>query len=167
MPLIFHGIDINQSILNALILLMRDNIISIFNTEMALVIEIFPHKPVFPTESTPLLLGWWLIIRIIPVLAPEGCSLNIICPITHLPLVPHTCVCESGQHWLRSWLVAYSAPSHFLNQCWVFFNWTLRNEFQSKFNQNTKFFSHENGSANMVWEMAANLFRGEIDTHTS
>ena len=41
--------------------------------------------------------------------------------------MPHICVSESGQHWFREWLVAYSAPSHYLNQCWVIVNWTLRN----------------------------------------
>ena len=42
--------------------------------------------------------------------------------LTHLPLVWHICVSESGQHWFRKWLVAYSAPSHYLNQCWVIVN---------------------------------------------
>ena len=36
--------------------------------------------------------------------------------LTHLPLGPHICVTESGQHWFRSWLIAYSTPSHYLNQ---------------------------------------------------
>ena len=31
------------------------------------------------------------------------------------PLVPHICVSESGQHWFRWWLVAYSGPSHCSN----------------------------------------------------
>ena len=39
--------------------------------------------------------------------------------LTHLPLVPHVCINESGQHCLRYWLVAYSASSHYLNQYWV------------------------------------------------
>ena len=49
--------------------------------------------------------------------------------LTHLPLVPHVCVSESHQHWLRLWLVAYSAPSHYLNQCWDIVNWTLGTNF--------------------------------------
>ena len=36
--------------------------------------------------------------------------------LTHLLLVLHICVSESGQHWLRLWFVAYSAPSHYQNQ---------------------------------------------------
>ena len=41
---------------------------------------------------------------------------------THLSLVPHICISESGQHWFRQWLIAYFAPSHHLNQCWVIVN---------------------------------------------
>ena len=48
--------------------------------------------------------------------------------LIHLPLVPHICISKSGQHWFRHWLVAYSAPSHYLNQCWIIVNWTLRNK---------------------------------------
>ena len=34
----------------------------------------------------------------------------------------------SNHHWFRQWLVARSAPSHYLNQCWYIciVNWTLR-----------------------------------------
>ena len=46
------------------------------------------------------------------------------------PLIPHICVSESVQHWFRSWLVAYSAPSYYLNQCWVIVNWAVRNKLQ-------------------------------------
>ena len=80
--------------------------------------------------------------------------------LTHLPQVPHICFIESGQHWFRQWLVAYSAPSHYLNQCWVIVNWTLRNRLQWNFNQNTKLFIHENASENIVCEMATILCRG-------
>ena len=31
--------------------------------------------------------------------------------------MPHICVNESGQHGFMYWLVACSAPSHYLNQC--------------------------------------------------
>ena len=58
--------------------------------------------------------------------------------LTDSPLLPHVYVSESGQHWFRQWLVAYSAPSHYLNQCW-----------------NTKLFIDENASENIVYEMAA------------
>ena len=64
--------------------------------------------------------------------------------LTHLPLVPHICVSEWVQHWFRKWLVAFSAPSHYLNQCWVIVNWNLRNKLQLNFNQNTKLFIQEN-----------------------
>ena len=36
------------------------------------------------------------------------------------PLVPHIqCVVELCNHWFRQWLVAWSAPSHYLNQWWL------------------------------------------------
>ena len=60
---------------------------------------------------------------------------------------------------------AYSAPSHYLNQCWVIVNRTLRKKVQWNFNQNTKLFIHENASENIVCEMAAVLFRGSRVKH--
>ena len=80
--------------------------------------------------------------------------------LTHLHLVPHMCVSESGQHWFRWWRVAYSAPSHYLSQCWVFVSLTVRNKLQWNFDQNTKLFIHENASENTVCEKAAILSRG-------
>ena len=56
------------------------------------------------------------------------CSLSILIDwtsSTHLCLVVHICVSESGQHWFREWLVTYSAPSHYLNRFWAIVYWTL------------------------------------------
>ena len=53
-----------------------------------------------------------------------------------------------------------SAPSHYLNQCWVIANWTLRNKIQRNFNQNTKQFIHGNASENIVCKIATILSRG-------
>ena len=77
--------------------------------------------------------------------------------------MPHICVSELGQHWFRWWLVAWSAPSHYLNQCWVTVDWVLRNKFQWNFiltTKNTKLFINEHASENIVCEMAAILSRG-------
>ena len=81
--------------------------------------------------------------------------------LTHLPLVPHIYVSESGQHWFRFWPVTYSVPSHYLNQYSDNVNWSLRNKLQWNFNQNTKLFIDENASENIVCEMAAILSRGD------
>ena len=51
----------------------------------------------------------------------------------------HICVVELSHHWFRWWLVAYSAPSHYLNQCWNIVNWTSRNNLQWNFNRNLTF----------------------------
>ena len=55
---------------------------------------------------------------------------------------------------------ALVAPSHYLNQCWRIVNWTLGDKRQWNFNQNTKFFIHENAFENIVCEMVAILSRG-------
>ena len=52
-------------------------------------------------------------------------------------------------------------PSHYLNQCGVNVNWTIRNKPQWNFNHNTKIFIHENASENIICEMAAILPRGD------
>ena len=80
--------------------------------------------------------------------------------LTPLPLVPHICISESGQHRFRWWLVTYLAPSHYLNQCWVIANWTLRNKLQWNFDQNTKLFIHKNAFENIVCNKEAILLRG-------
>ena len=43
--------------------------------------------------------------------------------LTHRGRVTHICVSQLGQHWLRLWLVASSAPSQYYNQCWITVNW--------------------------------------------
>ena len=39
----------------------------------------------------------------------------------------HLCASELGHHWLRQWHVACLAPGHYLNQCRLIVNCTLRN----------------------------------------
>ena len=77
--------------------------------------------------------------------------------LTHLPPVPHICVEELGQRCFRQWFVACSAPSHYLNQCWLIVNRSLRNKLQWTSNRNTKLFIHENAFENVACEMAAIL----------
>ena len=50
--------------------------------------------------------------------------------ILNVLLVPHIYVSGLDQHWFRYWLVACSAPSHYLKQCCLIFNETLRNKLQ-------------------------------------
>ena len=52
--------------------------------------------------------------------------------LTHWGRVTHICVTNLGHQWFRWWLVACSAPSHYLKQCSIIVNWTLRNKFQSQ-----------------------------------
>ena len=73
----------------------------------------------------------------------------------------YICVDELGQHCFRQWLVAFSAPSHYLNQFWFVVNWTLRSNFLWNSNRNTTLFIDENASDNVVCEMADILSRGK------
>ena len=100
--------------------------------------------------------------RLFPTLTMEvtKASFTALCYLgysnsTHLPLVPLICVSELGQHWFRQCLGAKQAPSHYLNQCRLIVNWTLRNTFQCKLNRNCNIFIQENAFENVVYEMTA------------
>ena len=54
----------------------------------------------------------------------------------------------------------YSTPSHYLPQCWVIVNWTLRKKLQWDINQNTKLFIHKRIIEYIVCEIAAIFSRG-------
>ena len=47
-------------------------------------------------------------------------------------------------HHCFEWLVAWPAPSHYLNQCWKIVNWTLGNKLQWNLNRNLYIFIQEN-----------------------
>ena len=50
-----------------------------------------------------------------------------------------------------------SAPSHYMNQCWLIVNWTLTNKLRWILDRYTKHFIHENAIKNVVYEMAVIL----------
>ena len=57
------------------------------------------------------------------------------------------------------WLVAWTAPSHYLNQCWNTVNWTIGNKLQWNFNRNPNIFIQENAFENVGCEIASILSR--------
>ena len=61
---------------------------------------------------------------------------------------------QSNHHWFWEWLVAWSAPSLCLNQCWNIINWTLGNKLQWNYNRNFHIFIHENAFENVFWLMS-------------
>ena len=68
------------------------------------------------------------------------------------------------RHWInhhsfRYWLVAWPAPSQYLNQCRNIVNWTLRNKLQWNLNRNSNIFIQENAFASIVCETVAILSR--------
>ena len=74
----------------------------------------------------------------------------------------HQCI---GSALVQIMACRLSAPNHYLNQCWVIVNWcrmnklqwniNLMNKLQWNINQNTKLFSHEIASENIICEMTA------------
>ena len=61
-------------------------------------------------------------------------------------------------------VIAWSAPSHHLNQCWNIVNLTLNNKLQWNFKQNSHIFIQENAFVNVVLETVAILSRPECVT---
>ena len=66
---------------------------------------------------------------------------------------------QTNHHWFRPWLVAWTAPSHDLNQRWNMVNETLTNKLQWDINRNSYIFIQENALENVVCEMASILSR--------
>ena len=60
---------------------------------------------------------------------------------------------------IPEWLVAWTAPCHYLNQCWHIVNWTLRNKLQWNFNRNSNILIQENAVESVVCQTAAILSR--------
>ena len=83
------------------------------------------------------------------------CCLSFQNILTHWGRVTHICV--SKLSILGSDNVAWSAPSHYLNQCQNIVNWTPRDKFQWKVNRNPNIFIDENTFENVVCEMLSIL----------
>ena len=64
-----------------------------------------------------------------------------------------------NHQWFRLWLVAWPAPSHYLNQWWDVVNWTLWNKLQWNFNRNSNIFIQENAFESVVCKIAGILSR--------
>ena len=62
--------------------------------------------------------------------------------------------CIAMHRWIVTpLLVAWTAPSHYLNQCWNIVNWALGNKLQWNFNRNSNIFIEENTFENVVCKM--------------
>ena len=74
--------------------------------------------------------------------------------LTQLGRATHIWVSKLSHHWFRKWLVACSAPNHYLNQCWLIVDLTPgTNSSESKYN---KFYTR-NGWENVVCKIATIL----------
>ena len=74
-------------------------------------------------------------------------------------LICPSCRIYASGNWVSIGSGNGLSPSHYLNQCWLIVNWTLRNKLQWNSSRNTKFFIHENAFENVVCEMVAILSR--------
>ena len=83
--------------------------------------------------------------------------------LTHWGRVTHICIGNLGRHWLRLWLVACLAPSHYLNQCWNIVNWTLRNKLQWNFNRNSQHFHSRKFVSKCFEKISTILSRPQCD----
>ena len=82
--------------------------------------------------------------------------------INSSPPVPHICVSELGQHWFRLWLVAFSAPSHCLNLCWLIVNCTNGNKIRWNSNRNSVIFIGENAFEIVVCQNGGHFVQGKM-----
>ena len=93
---------------------------------------------IYTTISCTTIFAYIMLIKLQSItqcfMAPCNCLSQIsstwTLSLTHLPPSTTICVNQSGQHWFRQWLVAFWAPSHYLNQCCDIVNWTLTNKLQ-------------------------------------
>ena len=86
--------------------------------------------------------------------------MNILWDLIHWgQRVTHTCVSKIDQHWLSQWLVASSAPNHYLNQCWFIVNWNLNNKPQLNSTRNSNIIIQEDAFQTVVRKLAAILSR--------
>ena len=76
--------------------------------------------------------------------------------LTHWGRVTHICVSKLA---IIDSDNAWSAPSHYLNQCWNIVNWSLGNKNQWNFNRNSYIFIQQNPFETVVWKMASILSR--------
>ena len=100
------------------------------------------------------------LINVLKIFINDACGLNTNY-INSLRLSDAYMRRWSNHHRFRQWLVAWSAPRHYLNQCWSIVNWTLENKLQWNFNRNSNISFLENAFESVVCEIAAILSRSQ------
>ena len=87
--------------------------------------------------------------------------------LTHWGRVTHKCAIDMSHLWFRYWLVAYSAPNHYLNQCWNIVGAKLGNKCRRNLKRDSYICIKENAFENVVWVMVAILSRSQYAKHPS
>ena len=75
---------------------------------------------------------------------PQNTLCDIFQFLTYRGRMTHMCIGSLTIIGSDKWLVAWSAPSNYLNQCGNTVNWTLRNKLQWNFHRNWYIFIREN-----------------------
>ena len=86
--------------------------------------------------------------------------------LTHWGQVMHISVSKLCYLRFRLCLVTCSASSHYLNQCWVIVNWTIRNKLQENFHRNSHYFIEQNALESVICKMEAILSQPQSVTDT-
>ena len=69
--------------------------------------------------------AWSCVMYMATLVVPCDIPLN-----SSPPSAAYICVSKSGQYWFWYWRVAYSVPSHYLNQCLIIVIRTLRSKWR-------------------------------------
>ena len=77
--------------------------------------------------------------------------------LPHRGRLTHVCVRKLGHHWFQWWLVACSAPTHYLNKWWIIVVSIFRNKSLWNWNKNATVFFQENTFENDICKMSAIL----------
>ena len=86
--------------------------------------------------------------------------------LTHRPLMPHILRQLIGSALVEIMVYRLLGAKPLSKSMLIIVNWTLRNNFQCNFNQNTKLFIHENAFETIVCEMLAILsIRDKLTFH--
>ena len=97
-----------------------------------------------------------------PELTCEGEIWGVYCELNSSPLSATYMRQWTGSALVQVMACRCSAPNHYLNQCWLFVDWTLGNIFQWNLNENSIIFIQGNAIESLVCQNGSHFFQGEM-----
>ena len=85
----------------------------------------------------------------------------IPCQLTHCGLVTPYGDWDLGQHWLKIMACCLTAPSHYLNQCWITINMVQWHSYKGSFPRDTSVIDYENQLENYSSEIYFETPKGQ------